>query len=52
MPELISDGDTDNEDGSPLDKGMNELSIVPASLHTFNSKHFSYEAVSAELDRY
>ena len=31
---------------------MIKLSIVPASLHAFDSKQFSYEAVSAELDRY
>ena len=54
MLELISDdNNTDGEDESPIDKGMIELSIVPAtSLHTFDSKQFSYEAVSAELDRY
>ena len=41
MPELISDGDgTDSDDGSPT------------NLHTFDSKQFFYEAVSAELDRY
>ena len=53
MPELVSDDDTDSEDESPPPyKSMIELSIVPASLHSFDSKHFSYEAVSAELDRY
>jgi len=31
---------------------MIKLSIVPASLHAFDSKQFCYEAVSAELDRY
>ena len=52
MPELISNGDeTDSDDGSSLDWDMHKLSIVPTNLHTFDSKQFSYEAVSAELDR-
>jgi hypothetical protein len=53
MPGLISEGDeTDKEDESPLDRCTNEVSIVRTNLHTFDSKQFSYEAVSAELDRY
>ena len=52
IPELVSDDDTDSEDESPPYKTMIKLSIVPASLHAFDSKQFSYEAVSAELDRY
>ena len=52
MPELVSDDDTDSEDKSPPYKCMIELSIVPTSLHAFDSKQFSYEAISAELDRY
>ena len=52
MPELVSDDDTDSEDESPPYKSMTELSILPAILHAFDSKQLSYEAVSAELDRY
>ena len=52
MPELISDDDTDSKDESPLDQGMNKLSIVPVNLHTFDSKKFSYGTDSAELDRF
>ena len=57
MPELVSDDDTDSEDGSPLHEGMTglsitELSILPAILQAFDPKQLSYEAVSAELNRY
>jgi hypothetical protein len=52
MPELVSDDDTDSEDGSPPYKSMTELSILPAILHAFDSKQLSHEAISAELDRY
>ena len=57
MPELVSDDDTDSEDESPLHKVMTglsitELSILPVILDSFDSKQLSYEAVSAELDRY
>jgi len=33
-------------------KSMTELTIVPTSLRAPDLKEFSYEAVSAELDRY
>ncbi len=52
MPDLVSDDDTDSEDESLPYKSMIELSIVPTNLQAIDSKHFSYEAVSAELDRY
>ena len=56
MPELVSDDDTDSEDGSPLHEGMTglsitELSILPSILQAFDPKQLSYEAVSAELAR-
>jgi hypothetical protein len=52
MRELVSDDDTDSEDESQLYKNMIELSIVRTSLHAPDLKEFSYEVVSAELDRY
>ena len=52
MPELVSDDVTDSEDESSPYRSMTELSILPAIWHAFDSKQFSYEAVSAELDRY
>ena len=52
MPGLVSDDNTDSEDESPPYKSMTGLSILPATLHAFDSKQLSYEAVSAELDRY
>ena len=53
MPELVSDDDTDSEDeSSPPYRRMTELSILPAILQAFDPKQLSYEAVSAELDRY
>ncbi len=52
MPELVSDDDTDSEEESPPYRSMTELPILPAILHAFDPKQLSYEAVSAELDRY
>ena len=52
MSELVSDDDTDSEDESLPYKSMTESTIVPTSLRAPDLKEFSYEAVSAELDRY
>jgi len=52
MPELVSDDDTtDSEDESLPYKSIIKLSIVPTNLQAIDPKQFSYEAVSAELDR-